>query len=74
MSEVHNHGFSDEWTPAENRPGYMVKKVEVGYITCYAYKPILSPDEQSRREKEVMNSIARVMAPYLVRKGRNESA
>ena len=65
MSEVSNYGFSDEWRVSEEDPGYMVKTIVVGNVTCDILRPILAPEERAKREKQIMQSIARTMAPYI---------
>ncbi len=70
---MNNNGFSSEWKVSEENPGYMTQTITVGRITVEVLRPILSVEERAKREKQIMNSIARTMAPYL-RKGCNESA
>ena len=70
---MNNHGFSEEWEVSEERPGYMKQTVVVGRITVNVFRPILSVEERAKREKQIMGSIARTMAPYL-RKECSESA
>ena len=73
MSELPNHGFSDKWKESEADPGYMTQTITVGRITVEVLRPILSADERAKREKQIMSSIARTMAPHM-RKERGESA
>ena len=63
-----NYGFSENWKVSKEDPGYMVKTIVVGNVTCDILRPILTPEERAKREKQIMNSIARTMAPYLMRK------
>lgn len=70
---MNNYGFSDAWRVSEEKPGYMVKTIVVGNVTCNILRPILTPEERAKREKQIMSSIARTMAPYL-REECNESA
>ena len=68
MSEAENYGFSDQWKVSEEDPGYMVKTIVVGNVTCEILRPILEPEERARREKQIMNSIATGLAPYVSRR------
>lgn len=63
-----NYGFSENWKVSEEDPGYMVKTIVVGRVTVDILRPILTPEERAKREKQIMSSIARTMAPYLMRK------
>lgn len=74
MAEVSNYGFSDEWKMSEEDPGYMVKTIVVGNVTCDILRPILEPEERAKREKRMMESIARTMAPYVLRWEREGNA
>lgn len=64
MSED-NYGFSDAWKVSETDPGYMTQTVVVGRITVEVLRPILSAEERAKREKQIMSSVARTLAPYL---------
>ena len=70
---MNNNGFGSEWKVSEDNPCYMTQTIEVGRITVEVLRPILSVEERAKREKQIMNSIARTMAPYL-RKECGESA
>ena len=74
MSETSNYVFSDDWKVSEEDPGYMVKTIVVGNVTCDILRPILEPEERIKREKRMMNGIARTLAPYLVRWEREGNA
>ena len=62
-----NYGFSENWKVSKEHPGYMVKTIVVGNVTANILRPSLTPAERVRREKEVMQSIARALAPSLMR-------
>ena len=62
-----NYGFSENWKVSKEDPGYMVKTIVVGNVTCDILRPILMPAERAQREKEVMQSIARTLAASLMR-------
>ena len=64
-SYENNYGFSDNWKVSEECPGYMIKTIVVGNVTCDIFRPILSPEERAKREKQIMSNIARTLAPYL---------
>jgi hypothetical protein len=68
MTEENNFGFGPEWKVSEEDPGYMTQTVVVGRITVEVLRPILTPEERTKREKEIMSSLARKMAPYLRKK------
>ena len=69
MTADNNYGFSPEWKVSEEDPGYMTQTIMVGKIEVEVLRPILSAEERAKREKHIMSSIARTMAPYL-RSGR----
>lgn len=68
MTADNNYGFGPEWKVSEEDPGYMTQTVVVGRITVEVLRPILTPEERAKREKEIMGSIARTMAPYFRKK------
>ena len=65
MNEAENYGFSDAWSVSEEKPGYMVKTIVVGNATCDIFRPILTAEDRAKREKRIMQNIARTMAPYI---------
>ena len=65
MDEVSNYGFSDNWKVSEEEPGYMVKTIVVGNVTCDILRPILTETERKKREKQAMRDLARIVAPYI---------
>ena len=44
-----------DWRPAEEKPGYRVRTIKYKNATIHIYRPILSPEEQALREKQVIN-------------------
>lgn len=42
------------WVPSEREPGYYVKTIQCGNATVNILRPILSPEEQAKREAELM--------------------
>ena len=69
MDQENNYGFGPEWQVSEEDPGYMVKTIVVGNVTCDILRPILDPKERAKREKQIMDDIAKVLAPH-IRSGR----
>lgn len=65
MGEENNYGFSDAWKVSEEDPGYMVKTIVVGNVTCDILRPILTEKERQKRGAEMMRDIARIVAPYI---------
>lgn len=62
-----NYGFSDAWKVSEEDPAYMIKTIVVGNVTVDILRPILSPEERAKREKRMMDNIARILAPHIMR-------
>ena len=69
MTADNNYGFGPEWKVSEEDPGYMVKTIVVGNVTCDILRPILDPKERAKREEQLMDDIAKVLAPH-IRSGR----
>lgn len=46
----------DQWK--KTKPGYKTKTVEHGNITVIIHRPELTPEQTSRREKEVLRTLA----------------
>lgn len=69
MIADNNYGFGPEWKVSEEDPGYMVKTIVVGNVTCDILRPILDPKERAKREEQLMDDIAKVLAPH-IRSGR----
>lgn len=65
MSDVAKYGFSDDWTICKDRPGFVVKKFVEGNVTCYVYRPMLSPEERAKRERRIAKELARTLAKYI---------
>lgn len=68
--------YSDAWTPAPEKPGYMKKIMQskLGPITMTVYRPILSKPEREKREKEVMDNLEYVLCEYQRRMEREKCA
>ena len=69
MTADNNYGFGPEWKVSKEDPGYMVKTIVVGNVTCDILRPILDPKERAKREEQLMDDIAKVLAPH-IRSGR----
>ena len=65
MDQENNYGFGPEWKVSEADPGYMTKTIVVGNVTCEILRPILTPEERAKREAQIMDSVARGLAPYI---------
>ena len=53
MTADNNYGFGPEWKVSEEDPGYMVKTIVVGNVTCDILRPILDPKERAKREEQL---------------------
>ena len=60
--------YSEDWTLSAEQPGYRFKTLEHQYGTVNIYRPILTPEEASKREKEVMDALVPIMMAYGRRK------
>lgn len=47
---------TDEWRD-DIRPGYYTKVVKVGKATVEIHRPILTAEEQAKRENQVMDAL-----------------
>ena len=57
--------IKNDWRVSEDDPGYMVKTIVVGNVTCDILRPILTPAERAKRERETARDLARIIAPYI---------
>ena len=58
------------WTISETKPGYATKTMKYENCTIIVNRPILSPEEQKKREEEVSLGLAMVLRDYVARKER----
>lgn len=58
------------WTISETKPGYATKTMKYENCTIIVNRPILSPEEQKKREEEVSLGLAMVLRDYVLRKER----
>ena len=61
------------WTISETNPGYATKTLQYKNCTIIVNRPILSPEEQKKREEQVSMGIAMVVRDYELRKGRERA-
>lgn len=64
--------FSEEWTPSEERPGYMVKTIKSDLGSVEIYRPILDDAERKKMEAYVKSVAERVLSTYYIRKEREQ--
>ena len=50
--------MTSEWT-TEVHPGYRTKTIKVGNCTIEINRPILTPEEQKKREDQVIEALKR---------------
>ena len=43
---------------------YLAKTIKHGNVTINIYRPILTDEERKRREKQIVQSIGRIMSKY----------
>jgi hypothetical protein len=53
------------WEISEERPGYRVKHMKYKNATIELYRPILSDEEREKREQQLIEYIAPIVAPYI---------
>ena len=58
------------WIVSETKPGYATKTMQYKNCTIIVNRPILSPEEQKKREDEVSEGLALVLRDYVSRKKR----
>ena len=61
------------WTISETKPGYATKTVQYKNCTIIINRPILTPDEQKKREEEVSLGLAMAYRDYALRKERERT-
>lgn len=65
MKDLAYYGYGEGWKFSEEDPGYAEKTIVVDNVTCTILRPLLEPEERKKREKQIMSSIARTMAPHI---------
>lgn len=58
----------NDWTPSETCPGYREKTIQRGDITVTIRRPILSKEEQAKREQHVQDVLGNVLRDYIRKK------
>ena len=61
----------NDWTPSETCPGYREKTIQRGATTIIVRRPILSEEEQARREKHARDVLGSVLRDYIRKKEAN---
>lgn len=57
-----------EWAESPEHPGYRVKVIERGNCTIEILRPVLSGEEQMKREAHLKSVAERTLANYYKRK------
>lgn len=57
-----------EWT--STLPGYRTKTIKHGSCTIIVHRPILTEQEQAKRERQIQDSLSRGLSDYMRRKER----
>ena len=57
-----------EWKTSEAKPGYRTKTLQHGNCTITINRPILSPEEQKKREDQVTRGVELALRNYYKRK------
>ena len=57
-----------EWTVSKDNPGYREKIVRQGNCNIIILRPILTQEEQTKRERKAAVEIERGLRDYLMRK------
>ena len=52
------------WTISETKPGYATKTLKFENCTVIVNRPILSPEEQKKREEELRKNLERALRDY----------
>ena len=58
------------WVISETKPGYATKTMQYKNCTIIVNRPILSPEEQKKREEQVATELSYVLRDYVLRKER----
>ena len=53
-----------EWKPSETKPGYRTKTLQHGGCTIVINRPILTPEEQKKREDQVIRNVELALRNY----------
>ena len=58
----------DGWIISQTRPGYIEKSIQHGPATIVIFRPILNPEEQTRKENQTRTALSGVMRDYFQRR------
>ena len=58
----------DGWIISQTRPGYREKTIQSGAATLVIFRPILDPEELTRKENQTRTALAGVMRDYVQRR------
>ena len=56
------------WTQSETKPGYLAKTLKYNNCTITINRPLLTPDEQKKREAQVAQKMEYALSNYAFRK------
>lgn len=59
---------TENWTPSQDHPGYMVKTLKKGNCTIEILRPILTTEERARVEAQIKTRAERILRDYYIRK------
>ena len=65
--------YETEWTVSKENPGYREKIVRQGNCSIVILRPILTKEEQAKRERKVADELARGLRDYLLRTAPKET-
>jgi len=53
--------LTPEWTPSLDKPGYYQKTIHYGPATIIVRRPLLTPEEQAKRDAQVARAAEQFM-------------
>ena len=56
------------WTRSETKSGYLSKTLKYNNCTIIINRPFLTPEEQKKREKEVIRDVSFPLSKYIFKK------
>lgn len=59
---------TENWTPSQDHPGYMVKTLKKGNCTIEILRPILTNEERAKVEAQIKTRAEKVLRDYYIRK------
>lgn len=62
---------TENWTPSQDHPGYMVKTLKKGNCTIEILRPILTNEERAKVEAQIKTRAEKVLRDYYIRKEEN---